>query len=62
MGNIIMKVTETKHRPINTNGKDAFSLQHECLPFTKKQLKTKLCGLSPQASYTNRMTAACRKS
>jgi hypothetical protein len=26
------------------------------------KLKTKLCGFSPQANYTNRATAACRRS
>jgi hypothetical protein len=29
---------------------------------TKKKLKTKLRGFSPQANYTDRATAACRRS
>jgi hypothetical protein len=39
------------------NTKTEFDLQPEI-----KKTKTKLCGLSQQSNYTDRATAACRRS
>jgi hypothetical protein len=35
---------------------------HFHITFKNKQINTKLRGLSPQANYTNRVTATCQRS
>jgi hypothetical protein len=49
-------------RAVNHNWNLFYLLQWDCNKNNKKLKKTKLHGLSPRANYTDRATAACRRS
>jgi hypothetical protein len=58
-------VTEVKLSILKINTtRTKFSLicMNGCLQYLTSKLKTKLRGFSPQANYTDRATAACRRS